>query len=160
MTQETERNVCVRFFDRIIWAGTDDTLLQFDFLKPAPCVSHKTLVILRVIVSVTLCILALVALVATADEMGFVYLSVWTMVQTTVLFAFMAVVQLKNQRRLTKFTVEVADETEQASRMLESQDIEDLDTTAMINRKSKMRQVDTPWKYWRWLIVVYQACFV
>lgn len=30
----------------------------------------------------------------------------------------------------------------------------------MINRKSKMRKVDTPWKYWRWLIVVYQACFV
>ena len=54
------------------------------------------LVVLRIMVSVTLLVLALFAIISTADEIGFAYLSMWTMVQTTILFAFMAVIQLYN----------------------------------------------------------------
>lgn len=82
---------CLKWFNDIIWANNDD-ILQFDFLKPAPCVSHMFLVIMRVGVSVILLFLALYALISTADEIGFTYLSMWTMVQTTILFAFMAVI--------------------------------------------------------------------
>ena len=79
----------------MIWASKDD-ILQYDFLKPAPCVQHMFLVVLRIMVSVTLLVLALFAIISTADEIGFAYLSMWTMVQTTILFAFMAVIQLYN----------------------------------------------------------------
>ena len=79
----------------MVWKSQDD-ILQFDFLKPAPCVEHMFLVVLRVAVSVILLILALYAIISTADQVGFEYLSMWTMVQTTVLFAFMAVIQVKN----------------------------------------------------------------
>ena len=86
---------CLKWFNNMIWASQDD-ILQFDFLKPAPCVQHMFLVILRVFVSVTLLILALYAIISTADDIGFEYLSMWTMMQTTILFAFMAVIQVKN----------------------------------------------------------------
>jgi len=70
--------------------------------------------------------LALVAIISTADQIGFVYLSMWTMLQTTILFAVMAAVQVKNQRRLQNFTVEVMEgSSDRASIMLNSSELED-----------------------------------
>ena len=86
---------CLKWFNNITWASQDD-ILQFDFLKPAPCVRHMFLVVLRVCISVSLLFLALYAIITTTDEIGFEYLSMWTMVQTTILFAIMAAVQVKN----------------------------------------------------------------
>ena len=98
MTEEESSNCCIsclRWFNNIIWSSNDD-ILQFDFLKPAPCVQHMFLVVLRVFVSISMLILATYAIISTADEIGFEYLSMWTMVQTTILFAIMAAVQVKN----------------------------------------------------------------
>lgn len=86
---------CLKWFNDMIWAQDDD-ILQFDFLKPAPCVKHMFLVVLRVAVSFSLLCLALFAIISTADEIGFEYLSMWTMLQTTILFALMAAIQVKN----------------------------------------------------------------
>ena len=113
MAEETKQGCCSRclgWVNNVIWASQDD-ILQFDFLKPAPCISHMGLVVLRVVVSVSLGALALIAIITTADEIGFQYLSMWTMLQSTVLFAFMAIIQVKNQRRLERFKVTVTRES-------------------------------------------------
>ena len=148
MAEETKQGCCSRclgWVNNVIWASQDD-ILQFDFLKPAPCISHMGLVVLRVVVSVSLGALALTAIITTADEIGFQYLSMWTMLQSTVLFAFMAVIQVKNQRRLERFKVTVTRESM-------------LDKGGEINRQSTAK-VDTPWHFWKWIIVIYQSCFV
>ena len=97
---------CLNWMNNVIWASQDD-ILQFDFLKPAPCISHMCLVVLRVMISITLGALAIATIVFTSEE-KFLYFSMWSMIQTTVLFAFMAVIQVKNQRRLEKFKVVIS----------------------------------------------------
>ena len=67
----------------------------------------------------------------------------WIMLSTTILFAFMAVIQVKNQRRLEKFKVNVATSRESI-----------LDTTVDNNlMKQPTLKVDTPWHFWKWIIV-------
>ena len=57
----------------------------------------------------------------------------------------MAVIQVKNQRRLEKFKVDVATSRESM-----------LDTTVENNlTKQQTLKVDTPWHFWKWIIVVY-----
>ena len=73
MTSETEKGCCIRclsWINNVIWASQED-ILQFDFLKPAPCISHMGLVVLRVIISVTLGVLAISAIIVTSDDIGF-----------------------------------------------------------------------------------------
>ena len=69
----------------------------------------------------------------------------WALVQATVLFAFMAIVQVKNQRRLKKFKVSVV-----------TRDSMMIDSTYESNMNRQTTTiVDTPWNFWKWLIVIY-----
>ena len=34
------------------------------------------------------------------------------------------------------------------------------DTTIENIKAGRLSKVETPWRYWRWLIVIYQSCFV
>ena len=72
----------------------------------------------------------------------------WTLLQSTILFAVMAVIQLKNQRGLSKFRMDVSNDSMVLA-----------DTTTDNIKAGHISKVETPWRYWRWLIVIYQSSF-
>ncbi len=78
-----------------IWKNLEE-LTEFEHCKPAPFVSHRFLMFLRIFVS--LCLLALsITIIIVTNFDSLKYFSEWALYAATILYAVMAYVQVKTQ---------------------------------------------------------------
>ena len=78
--------------------------MQSDYLKPAPCVSNCFLATIRVFFAVVLIAQTVISFYKSAStDSDIYYISQWNLIVLTMLFITMAIVQLKNARRLSTF---------------------------------------------------------
>ena len=83
--------------------------MEIDYLKPAPCVSTKFLAILRMLIAIALLTQTIYCIVKTSIDAAssFVFISQWNLCLITILFATMAIIEIKHEKRLNNFTVDV-----------------------------------------------------
>ena len=99
---------CFSRFSAFVWRNEAE-LLKSDHLQAAPCVSTMCLAILRLIISLALVTQTIACLVQTSktDSTSFFFISQWNLLLITTLFTTMATIQIKHERRLKTFTVDV-----------------------------------------------------
>ena len=105
---EVDGNCCSRLlrnFSNFIWRNEAE---QINHLKAAPCVSTRFLAILRFVISIALVGQTISCIIKTsAGSTSFFFISQWNLLLITILFTTMAVIQIKHEKRLTTFTVDV-----------------------------------------------------
>lgn len=83
--------------------------MKTDHLKAAPCVTTKFLAILRLGISIMSVIQTVFTIIETSNsQTSFEFISQWNLLVITVLFAIMAIIEIKHTRRLNNFSVNVA----------------------------------------------------
>ena len=117
-------------------------MLQSDYLKPAPCVTNEFLALIRVVSALILVIQTIYSLAKSEKISNLYYISQWNLLLLTILFVVMAVVQLKNAKRLNSFKLDMKS-TRPSARSFSSDD----DT---VNSSQEM-----PWLFWKWIIPCY-----
>lgn len=109
--QSQDKNCCLRCLGAInafIWQN-EASLMKTDHLKAAPCVTTKFLAILRLGISIMSVIQTVFTIIETSNsQTSFEFISQWNLLVITVLFAIMAIIEIKHTRRLNNFSVNVA----------------------------------------------------
>ena len=99
---------CIRSLDTWIWANCEH-MLSNDHCKPAPWISHKWLLALRVSIALTLFAQSIATIVVTEWD-TFAFFSEWQLYMSTVLFTLLAYSQVTNQIKLNSFQLTVDDD--------------------------------------------------
>jgi hypothetical protein len=86
---------CCRLINDFIWRNENE-LLVFQHCRPAPFVSSKVLMVLRVFIALELFAQTIVTIIYTNVD-SIKYFSEWTLYAATLLFTLMAYVQVKTQ---------------------------------------------------------------
>jgi len=79
-----------------MWANQKD-MMQYDHTKPAPCISHQTLLFLRIALSIGMLIATIVILIITKAS-SLIYLSQWSLLLTTITFGLLALAQIRSRK--------------------------------------------------------------
>ena len=83
-------------------------MMQINHLKAAPCVSTRFLAFLRFAISIALLGQTISCIVkSSAGSTSFFFISQWNLILITAMFTTMAIIQIKHEKRLTTFTVDV-----------------------------------------------------
>ena len=110
-SKSQEKNCCLSCLGAInafIWQN-EASLMKTDHLKAAPCVTTKFLAILRLGISIVSVIQTVFTIIETSNsQTSFEFISQWNLLVITVLFAIMAIIEIKHTRRLNNFAVNVA----------------------------------------------------
>jgi hypothetical protein len=80
-------NLCTQL-NNYMWANQKD-MMQYDHTKPAPCLSHQTLLFLRSSLSIAMLIATIAILIITGGG-SLIYLSQWSLLLTTLTFGLLA----------------------------------------------------------------------
>lgn len=128
-----ENRGCCHRLNAWLWR-TEEALLDYDHLKPAPCISHQCLAILRASFGLFLLAEAILTLVV-FDFSSLKYFSQWSLFLTTVLFGLMAFAQIRNVQHMNEFHVKILEVNHHSSTWL----AEDLDLTDLA-----MGSLETP----------------
>ena len=136
---------CCRAVSDFIWKNLEE-LTEFEHCKPAPFVSHRFLMFLRIFVS--LCLLALsITIIIVTNFDSLKYFSEWALYAATILYAVMAYVQVKTQQSIEDFTLDVT--REKRDSWIQDDLEREVETRNIIESTG-----------WKWIIFFYQMCFV
>lgn len=135
---------CCLLVNNFIWRNEFE-LLQFQHCRPAPFVSSKFLMILRVFIAIELLSQSVVTIIYTkADSIK--YFSEWTLYAATILFGLMAYIQVKTQKKIEDFALDI--EPDRRNSWVQ----QDLEEAVLTTNKTESRS-------WKWVIFFYQMCF-
>lgn len=120
-----------------MWANQKD-MMQHDHTKPAPWLSHQTLLLLRITLSFTMLVVTIGILIITGGK-SFIYLSQWSLLLTTLTFGLLALAQIRSHKqRLEEISL--------ADKELSH------DNTQIIN-------ANAPFSSYKWIVFFYQLAF-
>ena len=71
--------------------------MQYDHTKPAPCISHQTLLFLRSALSLGMLVATVAILIITGGG-SLIYLSQWSLLLTTLTFGLLAAAQIRSHK--------------------------------------------------------------
>jgi hypothetical protein len=134
---------CLKAIDNFIWKNLDE-LTEFEHCKPAPFISHYILMVIRVTISLGLLAFS-IAIFIISDWGSIKYFSEWAVYAATVCYGLMAYVQIKTQKKVEDFALDV----EKYRRDSWIQD----DLENEVNTSNLL--ISTGWK---WIIFFYQMC--
>jgi len=118
-------------------------VLQYDLCKPAPYISHKVLLAIRVSIAVLLLAESLFTIIV-EGSISLAYFSEWSLYMTTICFALMAYSQVTNVVKMTQFNIEINIDDDQPA-------LTTGNDTTMLAKKSSFLP--------KFLILLYAACF-
>jgi len=120
-----------------MWANQKD-MMQYDHTKPAPCISHKTLLFLRIALSTGM-LVATIAILIITKATSLVYLSQWSLLLTTLTFGLLTLAQIRSQKhRMDEIRISEHDVSRDASQI----------TT-----------LNSPYSSYKWIVFFYQLSF-
>lgn len=79
-----------------MWANQSE-IMRYNHSKPAPCISHTTLLYIRLVLSAIL-LLAIVFEIIVTGGTSFMYLSQWSLILANITFLQLAYAQIKSQK--------------------------------------------------------------
>lgn len=114
------------------------------------------LAVLRIIISLALVAQTITCVIKTGkdDDSSFYFISQWNLVLITILFITMAVIQIKHEKRLKKFTVDVKPLKRADSSLPFESIVEEVSDDESVETACD-DCYDQPWIYWKWLIPIY-----
>ena len=81
-------------------------MLKYDLCKPAPYISHKALLVIRVSIAGLLLAETLFTIIV-EGAISFAYFSEWSLYMSTICFALMAYSQVVNVAKMEDFNIDI-----------------------------------------------------
>ena len=126
--------------------------MQYDLCKPAPYISHKSLLLIRVSVAVLL-LAESIFTICVEGPISFAYFSEWSLYMSTICFALMAYSQVVNVAKMNEFAIDIKSES-----LYGRNDSLIQDTRDNLESMEKTRP-KKPSFFPKLIILLYAACF-
>jgi hypothetical protein len=120
-----------------MWANQKD-MMKYDHTKPAPCISHQTLLFLRSTLSIGM-LVATIAILIITNATSLVYLSQWSLLLTTLTFGLLALAQIRSQKhRMEEISFSEHD---------------------VSHDPNQITTLNSPYSSYKWIVFFYQLAF-